>query len=187
MKRALSLLFLIATFTLPAQADQIAGAEIPDRIEAEGTELLLNGAGVRKKFMMSIYVGALYLQKKSADATAITAADEVMAIKLQMVSGLISSEKMQKATEEGFENATGGKTEPIRKEIDAFIDVFREEITETDLFDILYVPGKGVDVHKNGAYKATIGGGLPFKRALFGIWISEHPAQKSLKEAMLGG
>ncbi|HCX90261.1 MAG: hypothetical protein COW04_00540 [Deltaproteobacteria bacterium CG12_big_fil_rev_8_21_14_0_65_43_10] len=28
--------------------------------------------------------------------------------------------------------------------------------------------------------------GLPFKKALFGIWLCDNPAQKSLKREMLG-
>jgi len=28
---------------------------------------------------------------------------------------------------------------------------------------------------------------MAFKQALFGIWISDKPVQKSLKKAMLGG
>jgi hypothetical protein len=65
-------------------------------------------------------------------------------------------------------------------------DVFAEEINDEDVFNIVYVPGKGLDVYKNGAAKATIRSGLTFKRAFFGIWISDRPVQKSLKRGMLG-
>jgi len=47
------------------------------------------------------------------------------------------------------------------------------------------VPGKGVEIYKNGQMISTIQG-LEFKKALFGIWLCNKPAQESLKEAMLG-
>ena len=34
--------------------------------------------------------------------------------------------------------------------------------------------------------KATIGGGMPFKEAIIGLWLCDKPADKSLKKGMLG-
>jgi len=34
--------------------------------------------------------------------------------------------------------------------------------------------------------KATIGGGMPFKEAIIGIWLCDKPADKNLKKGMLG-
>ena len=48
-----------------------------------------------------------------------------------------------------------------------------------------YEPGKGVSVIRNGTVKVTVEG-LDFKKALFGIWLSDDPIQDSLKEEMLG-
>ncbi|MDH3897194.1 MAG: chalcone isomerase family protein, partial [Deltaproteobacteria bacterium] len=56
---------------------------------------------------------------------------------------------------------------------------------EDDRYDLIYVPGKGVEVYINGEY-ASVTEGLSFKKALFGIYLSDKPAQKSLKKAMLG-
>ena len=69
--------------------------------------------------------------------------------------------------------------------MDAFLDVFSEEIKDGDVFDLVYLPGEGVRVLKNGDQRATIGD-LEFKKALFGIWLSDEPAQEDLKEKMLG-
>ena len=61
-----------------------------------------------------------------------------------------------------------------------------QAIHDEDLFALDYVPGQGLKVYKNGVYKAAIQCELPFKRALFGIWISDRPVQPSLKKGMLG-
>jgi len=166
-------------------AAEVAGVTVPDSIKAGQDSLLLNGAGVRTKFFMDLYVGGLYVKEQGMDAAEIVAADEPMAIKLQIISGLITSEKMEDTTREGFENATGGNTAPIKDEIDSFIAVFKEKIEKTDVYDLIYVPGKGVETYKNGTF-ASVTKGLEFKKALFGIWLGDKPAQKSLKKEMLG-
>ncbi len=66
-----------------------------------------------------------------------------------------------------------------------FIDVFKEEIKVDDTFNMVYIPSVGVEIYKNDKLASTIKG-LEFKKALFGIWIGEKPAQSSLKEEMLG-
>ncbi|MDY6837770.1 MAG: chalcone isomerase family protein [Thermodesulfobacteriota bacterium] len=162
-----------------------AGITMPPSMQAGETQLLLNGAGVRTKWFMGLYVGGLYLNKRGHDPERIITADEPMAIRLHIISSLITSEKMEKATREGFENATGGDIAPIKAQIEQFISVFREKISENDTYDLIYVPGKGVEVYKNQELNCLIEG-LAFKEALFGIWLCDKPAQKSLKQAMLG-
>jgi len=164
---------------------EIGGINMPESLETGQTKLLLNGVGVREKFFMDLYVGGLYLKEKSQDAKAIIEADEPMAIRLHIISSMITSKKMEKATREGFENATGGNIEAIKAQIEEFISVFKEEIKEGDIYDLIYVPGKGVQVSKNNQSRSIIKG-FPFKKAMFGIWLSDKPAQKNLKKAMLG-
>ena len=166
-------------------ATEIGGINMPESLEAGQAKLMLNGAGVREKFFIDLYVGGLYLKEKNQDAKAIMDADEHMAIRLHIISSRITSKKMEKATREGFENATGGNTEAIKVQIEEFISVFKEEIKEGDIYDLIYVPGKGVEVSKNNKSRSIIRG-FPFKKAMFGIWISDKPAQKNLKKAMLG-
>jgi hypothetical protein len=177
---ALVMLPLLTSLSLTASA-----TTLPDTLTMEGTELALNGSGTRTKFFMDLYVGGLYLTTKNEDAVAISQGREIMAIKLHVVSRLITSERMKEATLEGFELSLDGKTEPLQKQIDTFIAVFDEEISENDVFDLLYSPGIGVKILKNGKFQASIAG-HEFKEALFGIWLSERPVQKSLKRKMLG-
>ncbi|PID42055.1 MAG: chalcone isomerase [Proteobacteria bacterium] len=186
MKRIITALVFALVVAPLSYAKEVAGVKIEDSISAGGTDLQLNGAGVRTKWFMDIYIGALYLPASSSDQKAIINADEPQAIKLHMVSGLITSEKMVKATTEGFNNATGGNVAPIQDDVDAFMDVFKsKEIKENDDFDLIYIPGTGVEIYKNGEKQDTLGD-LAFKKAMFGIWLSDKPAQEELKESMLG-
>lgn len=186
MKKMISALTLTLALAPMAEAKKVADVEIPDQLDAEGVQLTLNGAGVRTKWMMDVYVGGLYLPKASNNAATIMSADEPMAIKLHIISGMITSDKMKDAVLEGFQNATKGNVAPIQQHIDRFISVFDEEIKKGDVFDLVYTPGKGVGIYKNNKFQSTVDGGLNFKQALFGIWLSDKPAQEKLKQAMLG-
>jgi predicted small secreted protein len=185
MKKLLALCICIIVSASLCQAKEISGIIMPDALQADGTALVLNGAGVRTKFFMDLYVGGLYLKQKQADAEKIIAADDPMAIRLHIISSLITSEKMEAATREGFVNATGGAAAPLAERIESFIAVFREKINKEDVYEFVYAPGAGTKISKNGKHKTTIQG-IDFKKALFGIWLCAKPAQQSLKEQMLG-
>ncbi|MCA1966623.1 MAG: chalcone isomerase family protein [Flavobacterium sp.] len=184
-KQVITFLMLIATvFTVNAQ-NTVAGVKVDAKMSLEGQSLVLNGAGTRVKMFMDMYVGALYLEKKSTNASEIMNSKEGAAIKLNIVSGLITSDKMISAINEGFENATGKKTAPLKAKIDKFKGFFKEEIKKGDVFIIINVPNEGVVVYKNGVKKGSIDG-HDFKKALFGIWLCDKPADKDLKDEMLG-
>ncbi|MBZ2169880.1 MULTISPECIES: chalcone isomerase family protein [Marinobacter] len=189
MKKAISTgfasLFMAAALSAPVSALTVDGVDVPDTYTAMDTELKLNGAGTRSKWFMDLYVGGLYVPQAANDGAAVINADEPQAITLHIISDMITSERMTEATLEGFEASTGGNTAPVKTEIDRFMNVFKEEIKEGDVFDLVYLPGEGVKVLKNGQKRDTVGG-LEFKKALFGIWLSDKPAQKDLKKAMLG-
>ena len=75
--------------------------------------------------------------------------------------------------------------EDIQKEVELLIGAFSEAVEDNDVFDLQYVPGTGLSVVRNGETKVVVPG-LEFKKALFGIWLSEDPVQDDLKEGMLG-
>ncbi|GGC79775.1 chalcone isomerase family protein [Marinobacter halophilus] len=178
-------LLLAGALAAPAYALNVDGVDVPDTYSALGQELQLNGAGTRSKWFMNLYVGGLYVPEKVNNAEAVIAADEHQAITLHITSGMITSERMTEATMKGFQAATGGDLSAIRADVDQFMAVFQEEIQEGDVFDLVYVPDAGVQVLKNGEQRDTVGD-LEFKKALFGIWLSDKPAQKDLKDKMLG-
>lgn len=168
-----------------AAALEVEGVNVAESKTVDGTRLVLNGAGVRSKFFIDLYVAALYLPSKTSDEATILKADDTQAMVLHVISGRINSDNMTEATLEGFENSTGGNMAPIRQEVDELLTVFADEISEGDTFELVYVPGDGVRVIKNGEVGKTIGD-RAFKEALFGIWLGDEPAQGSLKDDMLG-
>jgi hypothetical protein len=181
------MLALMAIFSIGfANAQtQVGDATLPNQMTIEGTDLVLNGAGMREKVVFDLYAGGLYLQSKSSDAQRIINADETMAIKLDIVSKLVSSKKMKGAVDDGFEASTDDNIAPFAERIEKFKSFFSDKIVKTNVFDIAYIKGQGTVVYKNGTKIGMIEG-LDFKKALFGIWLGEDPADDDLKEGMLG-
>ncbi len=185
MKTIMAIVFFIALGSGSFAQTEVGDIKVPNTFKAANTNLVLNGAGIREKYWLDLYVGALYLKVKSNDANKISAADETMAIKLHIVSDMITSEKMATAVDEGFTNATNNNTASIQPRINQFKAVFKEKIQEGDVYDLVYESGKGVLIYKNNKLAVTIPG-LDFKKALFGIWLCSQPADEDLKEKMLG-
>lgn len=183
MRKLLSSLVLTAGIaaTSPVLAMEVEGVEVAESLSNGGTELNLVGAGVRNKFFIDLYVGSLYSADASAD---VINGDVPAAIQLDIISGLITPEKMMAATNEGFEAATDGNTAPIQADIDNFMTEF-STVKEGDNYKFVNVPGTGLEVYINGKKTKTIAN-PEFKKALFAIWLGEEPAQDSLKEDMLG-
>ena len=176
--------FVIAFLVTSFSAQALNG--IPGAFNVAGTQLVLNGAGTRTKFIISVYNAGLYLQKKNGNAKQIMTANEPMAIRMKVVSGLASAAKMKQALNQGFHNATGGKTSHIKPQIDQLMKAaFGGKVSKGDVYDLVYIPNIGTQVIKNKKGLTTLKG-LPFKQALFGIWLSSKPAQASLKNQMLG-
>jgi hypothetical protein len=179
LKQLMVAIFTVLIFVSPSLAVTVQSVDLPDTLTLGGEPLVLNGAGIRAKkiafFDKNLYVAGLYLKEKSSDPQKIIQADETMALRIKIISSLITSERFNEATKEGFQESTKGNTAPIQKDIDTFMQVFAEKISNGDLFEIVYTPGTGVQVFKNGGTTSPVTiAGMPIKTALFGIWLGER-------------
>lgn len=182
---ALLIVFILSFFSTISYAKNFAGVNIPEDMNYAGKKLQLNGVGLRSKLFMNLYIGALYLESKSQDAKRVVDTDEAMAIRLVITSSLISPDKMKQATLEGFGKSTDNNIIPIKPQIDELLASFDKGVSSGDVYELINIPGSGVHVIRNGV-RTTVIRSLPFKQALFGIWLSKKPVQESLKRRMLG-
>ncbi|QFU23538.1 chalcone isomerase family protein [Shewanella eurypsychrophilus] len=178
-------LFSAAFLSCTATAKEISGVDVSEQIKLADTQLQLNGAGVRSKFFMDLYVGSLYLPSKASDLQTVLTAPYAV-VRLNITSGMITSEKMRDAIIDGFDDATDGDTKAIQVQIDTFMALFSNEIVEGDQFTFVTSKSKGVIAFKNEVEQASIASEA-FREALLKIWLGDSPAQNSLKKAMLAG
>jgi Leu/Phe-tRNA-protein transferase len=164
---------------------EIGGVQLPDSLTVNNAELQLNGSGLRTKVVIKVYAGGLYLLKKETDSAKIITADEPMVIRMHFIHSRVSKESLINAWNEGFTNATNGNIAAIGKEVKEFNGYFQENAKKGDIYDVIYLPGQGLSVEIKGKQNGPILG-FEFKKAVFGIWLGEKPADAKLKKGMLG-
>ena len=164
----------------------LSAGEVPKTIEFEENNLILNGQGTRVVFFMKVYEGSLYLENKNSDADEIINSDNPMAIRIDVTSEMVTSDAMKKALSEGLKKSTNNNTGNILNEIGQLSASFNSDVTSGDFYEFIYIPESGTHVLKNNEMVELIPG-FEFKKAFFGIFLSNNPIQKNLKKAMLGG
>jgi hypothetical protein len=177
------LVALALALSLPAFAREVAGVQVPDSVTAGGKALVLNGAGLRSKFFVKVYVGALYLEQRSSDPAAIVAADAAWQVVMTFKRD-VDKASILGAFKEGFENnskADAPKLIPALSRIDAVM----KDLKSGDVLVIGYAPGVGSTVTAPGGGTVTIEG-KPLADALLRNWLGEKPADGDLKSGMLG-
>ena len=182
LKKFFTLILIFGVFL----ASPIYGADTPDEIEYQGSTMTKNGQGTRIIFFMKVYEGSLYLETKSANAQDIINLDAPMAIRIDVSSQMVTADAMKKALSEGLEKSTGNNTDSIMKEINQLSSSFDTAVSTGDYYEFIYLPEMGTHVLKNSVLVELIKG-IDFKKAFFGIFLSDNPIQKNLKKAMLGG
>ncbi len=183
----LTLLLIIPFYTISAQTHiEVNGVTVPRKIEFQGKTLQLNGAGGRSKMWLEVYVQALYLSQLTQDPQFIIDSDTEMAVRIEITSSMVSSNKLTKAMNTGFEKSAGANLEQLRPRIEQLKSFLSDAITEKDVFILAYNPlDQNVYVSKNEVLKGKIAG-FDFKKALFGIWLSDKPVDETLKKHLLG-
>jgi hypothetical protein len=180
-----ALVFSVLMIAGSAHATKVAGVTLDDTMMVGEQSLALNGAGIRKKLFIKLYVGSLYTAEASSSAADIVAGDVAMAIRLNLISNLLTREKMVDALIDGFDKSTDGNLAPIQAGIDQLLGVLPEKFESGTAMTLAYEPGVGTHL-MDADESVSVIEGLAFKQALFGIWLSDKPAQASLKKAMLG-
>ena len=99
---------------------------------------------------------------------------------------MVTADAMKKALSEGLKKSTGNNTASINNEINQLSSSFDSAVNSGDYYEFIYLPDKGIHVLKNRELVELIKG-FDFKKAFFGIFLSDNPIQKNLKKAMLGG
>ncbi|MDX9801502.1 MAG: chalcone isomerase family protein [Spirochaetia bacterium] len=185
MKKIFAVMMLMFFSMAAFAGPEIAGVNVSDSVSYSGKQYNFNGAGIRKKLILKLYVGSLYTERKVTDEKDVLKGAVSSVIRLDIISGIITSKLMKETVQEGFEKAMGGDTSSLQGRIDSFIAVFSDEISKGDSFIFVSVPGKGVTAYK-GDKELVVIDDDKFREVLFSIWLGNDPADKNLKEAMLG-
>lgn len=182
MRKVLLAAALAAATT--AGAATVAGVKIEDTASVNNQNLVLNGAALRKKFVVKVYVGALYLPAKNSNAATIIATDQPRRMVLHFIYD-VGADKMAEAWEEGLEDNTPNASPEVKTAFKTLAS-WMEDMKEGQRIVMTYVPGIGTTVDVNGKSKGTLGG-KAVADAILATWIGPKPGPGGdFKKAVLG-
>ena len=168
-----------------ANALEVKGVTFEENISIKGKTCKLNGVGIRKKVIINVYIGALYLEKPASIEKEVISSEQVKQVILHFLYKEVKPEQLVEAWNEGFEKNAGEKLDALKDKIKQFNSFFTEPAKKGEKIIITYIPGQGTEVKIKEKIKGTIEG-HDFMEALFSIWFGPHPPDKGLKKGMLG-
>lgn len=183
---ALGTAVLALAWSVAAQGVEVGGVSLADKASVGGQELVLNGAGVRKRAIFKVYVGSLYVPAK-AQTTQEVLAKGPRRIQLNLLRNL-SSDQLIEALMDGLkQNLSPAEMQAIAVQSGEMAAIMKSfgQAKEGGVVTIDFV-GTSTKIGLDGAARGTIEGAA-FNDALTRIWIGENPVQADLKKAMLGG
>ena len=183
MRSSLAVAVFVVASMFDLHAASLAGVTLADTAQVGGTKLVLNGVGLRKKFVVKVYVAGLYLEQKSSAADAIVKAEAPRRVVMQFVRG-VSKSQLADAFNESFDNNTPDARKTMKADIDRLRDAL-EPVQEGDQMVFSFIPGTGTTFAINGKEKLTIAAPA-FAPVLFSVWLGPKPPTAELKKGMLG-
>ena len=172
-----------------AQAAELEGVRLEDRIQVDGQALELNGMGLRTRMFFKVYVAGLYLPRKVSDAQRAIEGTGAKRIVLVMMRDA-TAEQFCDSIQGGLDNNVDERErERVRPQTEALFAKIRAVGEARQGFRIVldYAPSAAATtLYVNGVAQGASMPGEEFFRALLRIWLGERPSQPDLKRALLG-
>lgn len=178
-----------AVLATGVRAAEVSGVKLADRVKVGANELVLNGAGLRKRLIVNVYVAGLYLGEKktaAADAIALAGAKRVSMTLLRD----LSAQTLVDALADGIKaNNPEADVARLKPQIDQLVTAMQsmKEAKKGDVVDLDFAPESGTQALVNGKPLGAPIAGADFYRALLRVWLGDDPVDGSLKKGMLGG
>ena len=171
-----------------AQAAEVAGVRFEDKTTLGNSELIANGAGMRKKAFFKVYAMALYLPEKQGEAEGALSVKGAKRISISLLRDL-SAQQFVDALQEGIaenhsETEMSALKDRVRQFSEAMLTVGEAKTGTAVLID--WTPENGTHLSVNGQTRGKNIAGEDFYRAILRIWLGNKPVQGDLKQALLG-
>jgi hypothetical protein len=189
MRIVAAILAGVATVSV-AVAAEVGGVKLDDKVRVApgGPELVLNGAGIRTRFFVKVYVGALYLPEKKTAAADVLALPGAKRMHLAMLREL-TAQQLADAVNEGFvANNPPADQERYKSQLAELLATMNAlgAAKNGEAIALDFVPDSGTRVLVNGAAKGKPIPDEGFYRAILKIWLGDKPVDADLKRGLLG-
>lgn len=182
MKKLVLVLALLLAAT-GADAVEVSGVRLEPTVSVNGENLTLNGYGIRKKFIIKVYIGSLYASRRVSSAEEALSAPGGKLIRMNFLHGKVEKEKIVEAFSEGFANNAPDVARSA--EARTFLSLFTNDFLRGDTVDLVLGAGGAVSARHNGKVLGSVQSGALAKGILL-IYLGPKPADEGLRKGMLG-
>ncbi len=181
-------LTLAALLAPASHSAEVAGIPFDEQMKLGDAPLVLNGTGVRSKFMFKVYALGLYLPRKAADAAQAIAQSgpkRIRIVTLRDVGAEVFLEGLTKGVEK---NHSAAEMAALKARLETFSATLKGlgELTKGSVVTLDLLPGGVTQLSANGAPLGKAIAGEDFYRALLRVWLGDNPVQGDLKRSLLG-
>lgn len=167
----------------------VEGARYEASVVLAGQPLVLNGVGVRKRFVFDIYVGGLYVGKKAGRTEELVGQPGPKRVSLRFLRD-VEGELFVNSLHVGLRaNHSEAELALWQRQVETLTTTIKTIALarrgDTVYFD--YTPQDGTRVSVNGVTRGPLIPGDDFYAAVLRVWLGETPADAGLKKGMLGG
>jgi chalcone isomerase-like protein len=179
---------LLVSMSVVASAAEVAGIKLDERIKLGTSELVLNGAGVRRRFIFKAYVAGLYLPEKRRSTMAVFALAGPKRASITLLRD-VPAQELVDAMRGGIRDNTSLKEQQTLK---ARVDEVAANLLSIrwarkgDVITVDWYPDVGTVTTLNGEVEGKPIPGYDVYRALLRVWLGDSPTSAGLKKALLG-
>jgi len=186
--RAWRLGMAIVGLAAVASGAEVGGIRVDVRTSLGASELVLNGAGLRKRAFFKVYVAGLYLTEKRTSPQDVLALGGPKRLIITLLRDL-STRQLVDALRDGIRhNSSREEQQAVKGRIDGLVaDLLAvPQGRKGDVLTVDWLPDAGTLVALNGEVKSHAIPGEDVYRALLKVWLGDHPTSAGLKKALLG-
>ena len=190
LRRAFAAASLATTLiaALPAQAADIAGVRFDDRTTVAGSDLALNGAGLRTRLMLKVYAMGLYLPRRAdtPDAVAaLTGPKRIQIVTLRELTAEQFADALVDGLRKNHSEAEFARLQARSDELRSGLLGLKSAPAGTQI-RLEWLPASGTRLSVGNEARGKDLPGEDFYRGLLRIWLGDKPVDADLKNALLG-
>jgi hypothetical protein len=178
---------LLGTLVLSVQAREIRRVILPETVTVEDVPLLLNGAGVRTKLLFDVYVVGLYTPQKMQQPEAIIQLNTPRRLAITVLRNVDANSLYVSLLDGLKNNVSSSEFSSFQAQIGQMESLFKRSgaLQKGDTV-VLDFTGQGLKMNVRAGQHTTDIASDAFARSVLRIWLGQKPADKKLKQVLLG-
>ena len=180
---------LLLLASVGASAARIDEFSFDDELRLAGTDLVLNGVGLRSVAWLKGFAAGLYLREKASAPASALAQTGPKRLQMKMILDVETKEFIKAFDKSLNRNNTEAERAGLQERVGQFNRNLEQigKVRKGDVVNLDFIPGKGLILSVNGTPRGRPVAGEDLYASLLKVFIGEQPVDKKLKAGLLGG